>query len=145
MAFAVGEYRRAAGHLASWLSRNRYSLESYWLLGLCRELQGDQASARAGARQALQRARELAGSGRAEPLQSFTEYFAAVAGEPPPGGGNPAGARGDSDTVSRYLRAVARARRGNRAALGEAGTPYDYSYWMNRFSARELELLRKSP
>ena len=52
----------------SWLSRNRYSLESYWLLGLCRELQGDRASARADARQALQRARELAGSGRAEPL-----------------------------------------------------------------------------
>jgi tetratricopeptide (TPR) repeat protein len=143
MAFAVGDYDRAAGHLESWLSRNRYSLESYWLLGLCRELQGDEASARANARQALRRARELAGAGGAEPLASFIDYFGAVAGEASPEGGDPARASGDSDTVTRYLRALAAVRRGDRSALGDAGTPYDYSYWLNRFSARELELLRK--
>ena len=143
MAFATEDYRRAANHLETWLSRNRYSLESYWLLGLCRELLGDPGAARANARQALQRARELAGPGRAEPLDSFIEYFAAAAGEATAVGSPSDGGRPGSDTIACYLRAMARARRGDPAALGDAGTPYDYSYWMNRISAREVELLRK--
>ncbi len=145
MAFAVGDYRRAAGHLESWLSRNRNSLESYWLLGLCRELLGDPAAAQANARLALQRTRELAGAGRAEPLDAFTDYFAAVAGEVSTAGKSSGTGRPEGDTIARYLRAMARARRGDRSALEDAGTPYDYSYWMNRFSARELELLRERP
>jgi TolB-like protein/tRNA A-37 threonylcarbamoyl transferase component Bud32/tetratricopeptide (TPR) repeat protein len=145
MAFAAGNYHQAAGRMNEWLAANRYSLESYWLLGLCYESMGDQSMARATARQALQRARELAGAEPGEPLGSYIQYFAAAAGEAAPPDGKSGGARVDPDTVSRYLRATAGARRGNRSAMAGAGTPFDYSYWMNRFSAVERKLLEQIP
>lgn len=143
VALVAGDPRRAALGLGPWLRKNPYSLEGHWLACLAHERAGETARAREAAAEAVRWAAELERRYQNPTTRLFHLYFLAR------GGGEGAGAAAvaavdpsGEAALTAYLREVTLARLGARASLDGIPTPYSPTFWLNRLSPLEVELLR---
>lgn len=144
-AYAGGDPATAARHLDVWLAKNPYAMEGHWLRALARRRLGDASGAAAAAREGARHAAGLSEHySRNLLLKLYRIYFQVLAGEFKGTAADlPSLDAARSDTNSRYLHAVIRARLGDRTALGGAPVPYNPTYWLNQFSRDELAELNR--
>lgn len=142
MEFARGNYPACSADLKTWLKRNPYAMESYWLLCLSQAAAGEWDARRQTAREGGRYARLLHQRYPNPTLEMMTLYFDVIAGDRPvsPDAIRKVNTSG-LDSFTRYLQGAALAWSGDRSGLSRLAAPYHPSYWLNRFYTKEVELL----